>query len=51
MPLRHKLGIDQAILDAAVGLFCFELPYADGEDLTMLLPYPRRRAAMEGPSP
>jgi DNA ligase 1 len=27
-------------------LFCFELLYADGEDLTML-PYPRRRAALE----
>jgi DNA ligase-1 len=28
-----------------VGLFCFELLYADGEDLTML-PYPERRARL-----
>jgi DNA ligase-1 len=43
---RRKHGIDQAVLDVPVGLFCFELLYADGEDLTML-PYPRRRAALE----
>ena len=43
---RRKHGIDQAIQDVPVGLFCFELLYADGEDLTML-PYPRRRAALE----
>ena len=43
---RRKHGIDQAIRDVPVGLFCFELLYADGEDLTML-PYPRRRAALE----
>jgi DNA ligase-1 len=36
-----------------VGLFCFELLYADGQDLTML-PYPQRRTALEAaltPSP
>src|SRR6185437_4847294 len=43
---RRKHGIDQAVLDVPVGLFCFELLYADGADLTML-PYPRRRAALE----
>jgi DNA ligase-1 len=43
---RRKHGIDQAVRDVPVGLFCFELLYADGEDLTML-PYPRRRAALE----
>jgi DNA ligase 1 len=43
---RRKHGIDQAVQDVPVGLFCFELLYADGEDLTML-PYPRRRAALE----
>ncbi len=43
---RRKHGIDQAVQDVPVGLFCFELLYADGEDLTTL-PYPRRRAALE----
>jgi DNA ligase-1 len=43
---RRKHGIDQAVRDVPVGLFCFELLYADGEDLTML-PYPQRRAALE----
>jgi DNA ligase 1 len=43
---RRKHGIDQAVRDVPVGLFCFELLYADGEDLTTL-PYPRRRAALE----
>ena len=43
---RRKHGIDQAVLDVPVGLFCFELLYADGQDLTML-PYPQRRAALE----
>jgi DNA ligase 1 len=43
---RRKHGIDQAVQDVPVGLFCFELLYADGKDLTML-PYPRRRAALE----
>ena len=28
-----------------MGLFCFELLYADGEDLTRL-PYPERRARL-----
>lgn len=43
---RRKHGIDQAVRDVPVSLFCFELLYADGEDLTML-PYPQRRAALE----
>ena len=43
---RRKHGIDQAVQDVPVGLFCFELLYADGQDLTML-PYPQRRAALE----
>src|SRR5579864_5863564 len=43
---RRKHGIDQAVLDVPVGLFCFELLYADGQDLTMR-PYQRRRAALE----
>ena len=42
---RRKHGIDQAVRDVPVGLFCFELLYADGEDLTRL-PYPQRRAAL-----
>ena len=42
---RRKHGIDQAIRDVPVGLFCFELLYADGRDLTQL-PYPQRRAAL-----
>ena len=42
---RRKHGIDQAVLDVPVGLFCFELLYADGQDLTRL-PYPARRAAL-----
>jgi DNA ligase-1 len=50
---RRKHGIGQAVRDVPVGLFCFELLYADGRDLTTL-PYPRRRAALEAvltPSP
>jgi DNA ligase-1 len=43
---RRKHGIDQAVQDVPVGLFCFELLYADGQDLTML-PQPDRRAALE----
>jgi DNA ligase 1 len=43
---RRKHGIDQAVRDVPVGLFCFELLYADGADLTMR-PYPQRRAALE----
>ncbi len=42
---RRKYGIDQAVRDVPVGLFCFELLYADGHDLTRL-PYPERRAAL-----
>jgi len=42
---RRKYGIDEAVRDIPVGLFCFELLYADGEDLTRL-PYPRRRARL-----
>jgi DNA ligase-1 len=42
---RRKHGIDQAVRDVPVGLFCFELLYADGVDLTMQ-PYPQRRAAL-----
>src|SRR5580700_6344760 len=39
---RRKHGIDQAVRDVPIGLFCFELLYADGEDLTRL-PYLARR--------
>ena len=42
---RRKHGIEQAVQDVPVGLFCFELLYADGVDLTRL-PYPQRRAAL-----
>ncbi len=42
---RRKYGIAEAVRDVPVGLFCFELLYADGEDLTMR-PYPQRRAAL-----
>jgi len=42
---RRKHGIAEAVRDVPVGLFCFELLYADGEDLTML-PYPQRRARL-----
>ena len=42
---RRKHGIDEAVLEVPVGLFCFELLYADGVDLTRL-PYPQRRAAL-----
>jgi DNA ligase-1 len=42
---RRKHGIDQAVRDVPVGLFCFELLYADGQDLTML-PYPQRRTSL-----
>jgi DNA ligase 1 len=42
---RRKHGIDQAVKDVPVGLFCFDLLYADGEDLTRL-PYPERRARL-----
>src|SRR5690349_9858606 len=42
---RRKYGIEKAMQDVPVGLFCFELLYADGQDLTML-PYPERRARL-----
>lgn len=42
---RRKHGISEAVHDAPVGLFCFDLLYADGEDLTRL-PYPQRRARL-----
>jgi DNA ligase 1 len=42
---RRKYGIADAVRDVPVGLFCFELLFADGRDLTML-PYPQRRAAL-----
>src|SRR5258708_39877496 len=50
---RRKYGISEAVRDVPVGLFCFELLYADGEDLTRLS-YPerrRRRAAGRCPPP
>jgi DNA ligase-1 len=39
---RRRHGIAEAARDVPVGLFCFEILYADGEDLTRL-PYPQRR--------
>jgi DNA ligase 1 len=39
---RRKYGISEAVRDVPVSLFCFDLLYADGEDLTRV-PYPRRR--------
>jgi DNA ligase-1 len=42
---RRKYGIREAVRDVPVGLFCFELLYADGQDLTRL-PYPERRARL-----
>ena len=42
---RRKHGIAEAVRDVPVGLFCFDLLYADGEDLTRL-PYPQRRARL-----
>jgi DNA ligase 1 len=42
---RRKHGIAEAVRDVPVGLFCFELLYADGHDLTRL-PYPQRRARL-----
>jgi DNA ligase 1 len=43
---RRKHGIAEAVRDVPVGLFCFDLLYADGEDLTRL-PYPQRRARLD----
>ncbi len=42
---RRKHGIAEAVRDVPVSLFCFELLYADGQDLTRL-PYPQRRARL-----
>ena len=42
---RRKYGIAEAVRDVPVGLFCFELLYADGQDWTRR-PYPERRAAL-----
>jgi DNA ligase-1 len=42
---RRKYGITEAVSDFPVSLFCFELLYADGTDLTPL-PYLERRAAL-----
>ena len=42
---RRKHGIAEAARDVPVSLFCFDLLYADGEDLTRL-PYPDRRARL-----
>jgi DNA ligase 1 len=39
---RRKYGITEAIDQVPVSLFCFDLLYADGEDLTRL-PYGQRR--------
>jgi DNA ligase-1 len=50
---RRKYGITDAVRDVPVALFCFELLFADGQDLTRL-PYPERRARLAGaitPSP
>jgi DNA ligase 1 len=43
---RRKYGITEAVSDVPVSLFCFELLYSEGEDLTRL-PYPQRRAQLE----
>jgi DNA ligase-1 len=42
---RRKYGITEAVHDVPVSLFCFELLYADGQDLTHL-PYSQRRARL-----
>jgi DNA ligase 1 len=50
---RRKYGIAEAVDDVPVSLFCFDLLYADGEDLTRL-PYLDRRerlAAAVEPAP
>jgi DNA ligase-1 len=45
MSRRRKHGITEAARDVPVALFCFELLYADGHDLTRLS-YPQRRARL-----
>jgi DNA ligase-1 len=42
---RRKHGIAEAARDVPVSLFCFDLLYADGDDLTRM-PYPQRRARL-----
>jgi DNA ligase-1 len=42
---RRRHGIAEAVRDVPVSLFCFDLLYADGEDLTRV-PYPERRARL-----
>jgi DNA ligase-1 len=42
---RRKYGITEAVSDFPVSMFCFELLYADGDDLTRL-PYLERRARL-----
>jgi len=42
---RRKHGTAEAARDVPVSLFCFDLLYADGDDLTRL-PYPQRRARL-----
>jgi DNA ligase-1 len=43
---RRKHGIAEAMTEVPVSLFCFDLLFADGEDLTRL-PYLERRARLE----
>jgi DNA ligase-1 len=43
---RRKHGIAEAMTEVPVSMFCFDLLYADGEDLTRL-PYLERRARLE----
>ena len=45
MTRRRKHGIAEAVHDVPVGLFCFELLFADGQDFTRV-PYPERRARL-----
>jgi DNA ligase-1 len=45
MHRRRKYGIEEAVRRYPVGLFAFDLLYADGEDLTRR-PYAERRAAL-----
>ncbi len=44
---RRKHGISEAVRDVPVSLFCFDLLYAAGEDLTQV-PYPQRRERLAG---
>src|ERR671939_401044 len=44
---RRQYGISEAVRDVPVSLFCFDLLYADGEDLTRV-PYPQRRERLAG---